>query len=205
MRVVAERVVLVRHGETSWSTLRKHTGRTDVPLDDDGVARARRLRPILAAMPGVSDATVLCSPLLRARQTCELAGLGGRSTIDDDLVEWDYGEFEGTVTAELRASEPSWSIWTATITQGETLDDVGGRVDAVLGRLADVGGVVVLFAHAHVLRILAARWCGFPAIAGSRLTLLPASISVLGFEREVPVIDHWNVDIDTSPAPPRRV
>jgi broad specificity phosphatase PhoE len=192
-------VLLIRHGETDWTADRRHTGRTDLPLNGEGERRAGQLAPFLASFPAAAAATVFTSPLLRARQTCALAGMGERATVDDDLVEWDYGEFEGTRTAELREADPEWSIWTATIRHGESLDDVARRADRVLMKLASIGGTVTLFAHAHFLRILAARWCGFPAIGGSRLTLLPASISVLGFEREVAVIEQWNLNTDSPP------
>jgi broad specificity phosphatase PhoE len=196
---VAEYVLLIRHGETDWTADRRHTGRTDLPLNSEGQRRASQLAPFLASFRDTATATVFTSPLLRARQTCALAGMGDRAAIDDDLAEWDYGEFEGTRTADLRANDPEWSIWTATINAGESLEDVAQRADRVVGRLGSIGGTVMLFAHAHFLRILAARWCGFPAIGGSRLTLLPASISVLGFEREVPVIDQWNLNTDSPP------
>lgn len=190
--VVAERVIVIRHGETEWTVQYRHTGRTDVPLNPHGEQRARLLEPILAAMPEVASATVLTSPLQRARRTCELAGVGERATPFDDLMEWDYGEFEGTRTADLRVADPDWSIWTAPIERGESLAEVGERADRVIGRLAAVDGTVVVFAHAHILRIVAARWCGFPASGGRRLTLVPASISVLGHERETRVIESWN-------------
>jgi broad specificity phosphatase PhoE len=196
---VAEYVLLIRHGETDWTSDRRHTGRTDLPLNSDGERRASQLAPFLASFRDTATATVFTSPLLRARQTCALAGMGDRAAIDDDLAEWDYGEFEGTRTADLRANDPEWSIWTAAINAGESLEDVAQRADRVVGRLGSIRGTVMLFAHAHFLRILAARWCGFPAIGGSRLTLLPASISVLGFEREVPVIDQWNLNTDSPP------
>jgi broad specificity phosphatase PhoE len=197
--VVAERVVLIRHGETDWTASRRHTGRTDLPLNAEGARRARQLAPFLGAFPDIAAAKVFTSPLRRARQTCELAGLATRATVDDNLVEWDYGEFEGTRTADLRDADPSWSIWTATVHSGESLADVGLRADRVLDRVGGVVGTVVLFAHAHLLRILAARWCGFAPLAGSRLTLLPASVSVLGYEREVSVIEQWNLNTDSPP------
>jgi probable phosphoglycerate mutase len=125
--------------------------------------------------------------------------MGDRANVDADLVEWDYGEFEGTRTADLRQTDPGWSIWTTRIRDGESLDDVARRADGVLGGLDAMDGTAMLFAHAHFLRILAARWCGFSAIGGSRLTLLPASISVLGFERETPVIEQWNLNTDSPP------
>jgi broad specificity phosphatase PhoE len=196
---VATCVLLIRHGETEWTGERRHTGRTDLPLNAEGERRARQLAPFLGSFPFAAEATVLTSPLQRARQTCALAGMSDRALVDEDLVEWDYGEFEGTRTADLREVDPEWSIWTATVHSGESLDDVARRVDRVLTRLDSIEGTVMLFAHAHFLRILAARWCGFPAIGGSRLTLLPASISVLGYEREVPVIDQWNLNTDSPP------
>ena len=196
---MADRVLLIRHGETDWTADRRHTGRTDLPLNDEGQRRARQLAPFLASFPDAALATVFTSPLLRARQTSELAGMGERAVVDDDLVEWDYGEFEGARTADLRATDPRWSIWTTEIRTGETLDEVAGRADAVLARLGAIEGIALLFAHAHFLRILAARWCGCPAAAGCHLTLLPASISVLGYEREVPVIEQWNLNTDSPP------
>lgn len=220
---MAGRVYLIRHGETEWSETRRHTGRTDIELTELGRTRAKALAPVLAAVPGIDTAAVFTSPLRRARQTCELAGLGDRAEVWADLAEWDYGEYEGTRTSDLRASDPTWSIWTADVREGESLADVAARVDRVIARLDtilgtagdpvdpaaaadDTGGVadgrhephrpprcgVALFAHAHVLRILAARWCGFSPRDGERLTLLPASVSVLGFERETKVIEHWN-------------
>jgi probable phosphoglycerate mutase len=196
---VADRVLLIRHGETEWTESRRHTGRTDLPLDGEGERRARQLAPFLATFADVSSATVFTSPLLRARQTCALAGLGARAVVDPDLAEWDYGEFEGTRTDELRGDDPTWSIWTATVERGESLAAVGARADRVIARLHGIDGMVVVFAHAHLLRILAARWCECPPLAGNRLTLLPASVSVLGYEREVPVIEQWNLNTDAPP------
>ena len=197
--VVADRVLLIRHGETDWTADRRHTGRTDLPLNAEGERRAGRLAPFLASFPDARLATVFTSPLRRARQTSELAGVGERALVDDDLVEWDYGEFEGTRTADLRTTDPGWSIWTAEIHAGETFEEVARRADGFLGRLRQIEGIVMLFAHAHFLRILAARWCGWPAAEGCHLTLLPASISVLGYEREVPVIEQWNLNTDSPP------
>jgi probable phosphoglycerate mutase len=194
---VAQHVVLIRHGETEWTVSHRHTGRTDIPLNPHGEQRARLLAPLLAALDDMAGwrldhAAVFTSPLLRARRTCELAGFGSRATVLDDLVEWDYGEFEGTKTSELRESDPDWSIWTTEITRGESLADVGARADRVVGKLDGIDGCVVLFAHAHFLRIFGARWCGFPPDGGRRFTLDPASISVLGYERETKVVQGWN-------------
>jgi broad specificity phosphatase PhoE len=185
------RLVLVRHGETSWSRQRRHTGRTDIPLDAEGRRRARALAPVLGATP--AGALVLTSPLRRARETAALAGLGDRAQLCDDLLEWDYGEYEGRRTSDIRTEIPGWSVWTNPIVGGESVEQVGARADRVIGRAIAHGGLSVMFAHAHVLRILGARWCGWPAGNGASLTLEPASISVLGHEREVPVIEHWNV------------
>lgn len=189
---MAEHVILVRHGETEWTGSHRHTGRTDIPLNPHGERRARLLAPILAAMAEVDDATVFTSPLQRARRTCELAGLGARATVLDDLAEWDYGEFEGTKTSDIRQSDPGWSIWTTEIMKGESLDEVASRADRVIARVDAIDGCVVLFAHAHFLRILGARWCGFPPDGGRRFTLEPASISQLGYERETKVVVRWN-------------
>lgn len=190
---MSDRVYLVRHGETEWSVDRRHTGRTDIPLNDEGRRRAAGLRQRLADIDGVDDALVLVSPLLRAVETCELAGLGERAQPCDDLLEWDYGEYEGTRTGDLRVADPDWSIWTADIKQGETISQVGARADRVIERVADVAApITFLFAHAHLLRILAARWCSLPPATGEHLTLQPASISMLGYERETRVIEHWN-------------
>jgi len=138
---------------------------------------------------------VLSSPLSRARQTCELAGFGPRAELDDRLLEWDYGEAEGRTTAEIRETDPGWSVWTHPIAGAEPLSSVAARVDSLLAELRPFGGegTVLAFAHAHLLRILAARWCGRDAAAGQNLVLAPASVSVLGFEREAPCIERWNV------------
>jgi broad specificity phosphatase PhoE len=190
---MAERVVLVRHGETEWSSSRRHTGRTDIPLNDEGRRLAEGLRPILGGITGIRDALVLSSPLQRAHDTCVLSGLGPRAVVEPDLVEWDYGVAEGKRTDEMRRTTPGWSVWTHPLVGGESLEDVGRRVDRVLARAAVEDRLVVLFAHAHVLRILAARWCGLDAGLGQILTLDPASVSILGHEREVPVIERWNL------------
>jgi broad specificity phosphatase PhoE len=202
---MAERVVLIRHGETDWSARGLHTGRTDVPLNGDGEVRARLLRPALEALPGIDGARVWTSPLSRARRTCELAGLGPRAEVVDELVEWDYGEYDGTRTVDIRVADPHWSIWTATIRAGETLADVGRRADRVIGYLDGEGGVVVIFAHAHILRILGARWCGLTADGGAHLTMEPASVSLLGWERETRAILQWNAPVaHAAPSPQAR-
>jgi broad specificity phosphatase PhoE len=190
---MAARVVLVRHGETEWSSARRHTGRTDIPLDEEGRRLAESLRPVLAGITGMDDALVLTSPLQRARDTCARAGLGDRAIVEPNLLEWDYGVAEGRRTAEMRQEIPGWSVWTHPIVGGESLEEVGDRADKVLARIAAEERLVVLFAHAHILRILAARWCGLDAGLGSVFALDPASVSILGHEREDHVIERWNM------------
>jgi probable phosphoglycerate mutase len=182
-------VWLLRHAETAWSRDGRHTGRTDVPLTETGRDRARALG---ARLGGRSFALVLTSPLSRARETCELAGLGDRGQPRDDLLEWDYGDYEGVTTAAIREQRPGWYLWRDGCPAGEAPQDVGVRVDRVISEAAAAGGDVVLFAHGHVLRALAARWIGLDVADGGRLALATGSLSVLGFEREVRVIWRWN-------------
>jgi probable phosphoglycerate mutase len=190
---MADRVVLVRHGETEWSSTRRHTGRTDIPLNAEGRRLAADLRPVLAGITGIADALVLTSPLQRARDTCALAGLGERAEVVDDLVEWDYGAAEGRTTAEMRRELPGWTVWEDDPEGGETVDDVGRRADRLLARIHAETRLVVAFAHAHVLRILTARWCRLDPRAGRLLILDPASVSILGHERETRCIERWNL------------
>ena len=180
---------LVRHGETDWSASGRHTGRTDIPLTDEGIRQARALGRHL---DGRSFALVLTSPLSRAADTCGLAGYGEVAQPSEDLLEWDYGQAEGRTTTEMRAQHPGWSVWTSGPPGGETVDEVGRRTERVIGRALEASGDVALFAHAHVLRILAARWLGLPPDAGRLFALGPASLSVLGWEREARVISRWN-------------
>ena len=185
------RIWLVRHGETEWSKSGQHTGRTDIPLTAMGERQGQALGRTLA---GRQFALVLTSPLGRARETCRLAGLASAAQPSDDLLEWDYGLYEGRTTAEVRAEQPGWSIWTTPMPKGETVEQVGERTRRVIERVAAVDGDVALFAHAHVLRILAAWWIGLPPIHGRSLTLGTASLSVLGCERQTRVIEVWNQD-----------
>jgi broad specificity phosphatase PhoE len=188
-------VALVRHGETDWSKARRHTGRTDVPLTEAGRNQARLLGNMLA---GWHNARVLTSPLRRAMQTCRLAGFSGTSEIVEDLTEWDYGEYEGRTTSDIRGEISDWSIWTHPVLEGESVDDVAERTDRLIAQLRDANRDVVVFAHGHLLRILAARWCGLPPDHGRFLALDPATLSVLGYEHETPVVQIWN-----APCPPR--
>jgi broad specificity phosphatase PhoE len=181
----------VRHGETAWSKSGQHTGRTDIPLTATGEQQGKALGRHLAAH---RFTLVLTSPLQRARETCRLAGFADVAQVSEDLLEWDYGIYEGRTTAAVRSEQPGWSIWTTTVTQGETVEQVGARTQRIIERAAAAPGDVALFAHAHVLRILAARWIGLPPIHGRNLMLGTASLSVLGYERETRVIQVWNQD-----------
>jgi broad specificity phosphatase PhoE len=189
--VAPSQLWLVRHGQTEWSAGGRHTGRTDVPLDETGRQQARALVERLA---GHDFSLVLSSPLRRAHETCVLAGYDDRAEIDDDLQEWDYGGYEGRTTDEIRASRPGWTLWRDGCPDGETLAAVAVRAERVLARVPRAGGDTVVFAHGHLLRVLAARWVDLPPAAGALLALDAASISVLGWEREQAVIRRWNLD-----------
>lgn len=180
---------LVRHGETEWARDLRHTGRTDVPLTETGKNEAREVGRRLSV---VRFDLVLASPLSRALETARLAGFADRVRVDDDLVEWDYGRYEGLTTSEIRGSRPGWTIWDDGAAGGESPDEVGERVDRVIGRIAHVRGNVLVFAHGHLLRAFAARWLGLPASEGRRLVLDVATVSVLGWEYETRVVERWN-------------
>jgi broad specificity phosphatase PhoE len=184
------RCLLVRHGETAWSRDHRHTGRTDLPLLPDGERQARLVGDALA---GTRFSLVLTSPLQRAAETCRLAGLAAGAQDDADLVEWDYGAYEGLTTAEIHRDWPGWDLFVDGAPGGERVEDVARRVDRVIDRISAAGGVVACVAHAHVLRVLAARWLGMPPEAGRYLVLGPASTSELGWERGQPVIVRWNL------------
>jgi probable phosphoglycerate mutase len=187
---------LIRHGETEWSLSGAHTSRTDIPLTDHGRLRAEELK---AFLNGKKFAAVFSSPMQRARETCRIAGYGDVATIDEGLREWNYGIFEGKTTKEIRVDYPNWSVWKDEIVDGEPVEHVGERADGVIARaLAAAGehGTVALFAHAHILRILAARWIGLPATGGSLFALGTGSLSELGFERETRVIKRWNREFE---------
>jgi probable phosphoglycerate mutase len=192
---VERQVWLARHGETEWSSLGRHTGRTDVPLTGPGREQARQLGERLQSRP---FALVLSSPLSRAAETARLAGFGDRLVLDPDLQEWDYGEHEGRRTDEIREDYPGWTIWRGPWPGGEQIDEVAARADRVVERLRAVDGDVLVFAHGHLLRILAARWLGLPPQSGGMLALSTATISLLGWERGLPVIERWNETCATS-------
>jgi broad specificity phosphatase PhoE len=180
---------IARHGETDWSAVGKHTGHTDLPLNDNGRAAAHQLADVLA---GEHFDLVLTSPLLRASETCELAGFSGQAELEPDLREWDYGDYEGVTTDEIRESRPDWNIFEDGCPGGETLAEVAARVDRAIERVRTVEGRVLAFAHGHSLRILAARWIGLPPTVGARLVLGTAAVSVLDWDRETPAISRWN-------------
>jgi probable phosphoglycerate mutase len=185
-------IVLVRHGETEWSRDHRHTGRTDVALTAEGRRQAERLRDALAEW---SFTRVLSSPLTRALDTCRLAGYGDRPELSDALLEWDYGEYEGETTDRIRESRPGWNLWRDGCPGGETVADVSARTDPLVSELRDSEGDVALFAHGHVLRVLAARWLEMAPEAGARFWLATATISALGFERETAVFRRWNAPV----------
>ena len=185
----APEVVLVRHGETEWSRDGKHTGRTDVPLTEHG---RRQAQAVGAALRGRRFALVLTSPLMRALETCRLAGFGDVAVLRDELREWDYGAYEGRKTIEIRKERPGWTLWRDGVPDGETIQEVAARGDRVLVELRSVQGDPPALAHGHVLRVLAARWLGLEPNAGALFALDPASISALGYERETSVIRLWN-------------
>ncbi len=186
-------VYLARHGETAWSLSGQHTGLTDLPLTERGERNARALGERLR---GLTFAKVFTSPLRRAARTCELAGFGRAAEIDPDLVEWDYGQYEGRRTAEIDAERPDWLLFRDGCPGGETPDQVGARADRVVGRLRAIKGDVLVFSHGHFLRVLAARWLGLDTAAGRYLLLSTASLSTLGYEHKLaePAIRLWNDD-----------
>ena len=189
-------VWLVRHGETAWARDLRHTGRTDIPLTEVGRAEAREVGRRLAAS---AFDLVLASPLSRALDTARLAGFGERVRVDADLMEWDYGRYEGLTTTEVRRTHRGWTLWDDGADGGESPEQVGARADRVIGRIDRVEGRVLVFAHGHLLRVLAARWLGLPASEGRRLALCVATLSVLGWEHETQVIERWNEGCATDP------
>ncbi|MGH7874636.1 MAG: histidine phosphatase family protein [Candidatus Binatia bacterium] len=183
---------LLRHGETEWSRSGKHTSVTDVPLTENGRTAARQLQPLLAQE---DFDIVLTSPLQRARETCALAGLGKLAAIEADLVEWNYGEYEGLVTREIRRKRPDWSLFHDGCPGGETPPQVASRADRVIAKIRQVKGNAALFAHGHILRVLAARWINLPASYGEHLLLDTATLNVLGYYYDTPALKIWNAPI----------
>ena len=173
-------VFAIRHGETAWSLSGQHTGTTDLPLTDNGRRLAERLRPVLARE---ALARVFVSPMRRARETCELAGLGNAAVIDPNLVEWNYGEYEGLTPKQIQERAPGWLVFRDGCPGGETPEQVGARVDQVIARVRAIDGNVALFAHGHVLRVVVARWIGLPTGAGQHFLLDTGTLCVLGYYR----------------------
>ena len=182
-------LVLVRHGETEWSRDGRHTGRTDLPLTERGIAEAEAVR---AELEGFSFARVLSSPLSRALETARLAGLGDAAETRDELREWDYGEYEGVTTAAIHETRPGWVLWRDGCPGGESPGDVGERADRLLAELAGSDGDVAVFGHGHMLRVLTARWLELDPAAGAKFVLETATVSVLGWEHDWRAIRTWN-------------
>jgi len=186
----ARQLVLVRHGETQWSRAGRHTGRTDIALTELGQRQADTLGSMLRGRP---FAAVLVSPLQRATETLRRANLDvARVRVLEELVEWDYGDYEGLTSEEIRRSVPDWTIWTAPVPGGESAADVGRRADLVISKALDERGDVAIFAHGHVLRVLTARWLGLDVPSGRHFALDTATVSMLGYERNTPVMLAWN-------------
>jgi len=185
-------VFVIRHGETDWSLDGRHTGTTDLPLTDNGRRLAERLKPVLARN---AFSLALCSPMRRARETCELAGFGDTAVIDADLVEWNYGDYEELTSEQIHEVAPGWLIFRDGCPAGETPDQVAARVDRVIARSRAIDGDVVLFAHGHVLRVLAARWIELTALGGQHFVLRTDTVSVLGFYRDIPALRVWNAPL----------
>jgi probable phosphoglycerate mutase len=186
---MATEIWLIRHGETEWSRTGQYTGRTDLPLTARGEREALQLVPVLAA---VSFDAILCSPLQRARRTCELAGYGGVATLEPDCMEWDYGALNGVTRDAYCAAHPGWNIWDGPVPGGEPLTAVAARATRVLARLAAVQGRAALFAHGHFLRILTATYLGLPAVAARHFALATGHVSILGQDNGFPAITAWN-------------
>ncbi|MET8633307.1 histidine phosphatase family protein [Streptomyces sp. NPDC004096] len=191
---MAPRILLARHGQTEWSLSGKHTGRTDVPLLEEGKRGAELLGRRLHRAPfdGLDGVEVRTSPLARARETCEIAGFGERASIWDALLEWDYGAYEGRTPAEIQAVRPGWLIWRDGVPEGETLAEVGARADEVVAWARAADRDVLVFAHGHILRSVGARWLGLPLEFAARIRLNPTSLSVLGWAYGEPAIESWN-------------
>jgi len=189
------RVFAVRHGETAWSLSGQHTGTTDIPLTERGRALATLLEPVLHR---TTFALVLTSPLARARETCELCGFAGAAKIDADLVEWNYGEYEGITSAKIHETRPGWMVFNDGAPGGESPADVAARVDRVIEKVRAVDGNVLIFAHGHLLRVLAARWLGLPPAAGQYFLLDTGTLNILSSYHGVPALETWNAPLATA-------
>lgn len=192
MANLAQNIYLIRHGETEWSRAGKHTGVTDVPLTDHGRQTARSLQPVLAREEFV---IVLSSPLQRALQTCELAGFATIAAVEPDLIEWNYGEYEGLTTKQIQSARPGWSVFHHGCPGGESPQQVAARADRVRAKVRANDGNVALFAHGHILRVFAARWMNQPPSFGEHLLLDTATLSVLGYYYDTPALKTWNAPL----------
>ena len=189
MKSFHQKVYLIRHGETEWTHSKQHTGLTDIPLTDEGRTQAEWLKRRLSEL---QFKKVFCSPLVRAKETCEIAGLFDHAEIDEDLVEWDYGKYEGKTMAEIRETDSKWSIFTSGAPDGESIGDVGERAARVISKVRAIQGDVAIFSSGHFSRCLAAKWLHYPISDGKHFILSTASCSILGYERETPAIILWN-------------
>ena len=183
-------LLLARHGETEWSVNGRHTGRTDLPLTDEGRRRARALADLVARRP---FALVITSPLRRAVETCKLAGLGAAAQVREDLHEWDYGDYEGLTTPQIQEQRPDWNLFRDGCPNGETAADVGARADRVIAVVHGLDGDAIAFGHGHMLRVLGARWVRLPPEDGGLLNLGTGALCTLGYEHGLPVVEHWNL------------
>jgi len=188
-RPAKHRLFVIRHGATEWSRSGQHTGHTDIPLLPEGEAQARATGQLLADH---EFALVLTSPLQRARRTCELVGLADQAQVEPNLIEWDYGDYEGITSAEIHQTVPGWTVWTGAVPGGETIHQVAARADAVIERALAADGDTIVFAHGHILRLLTTRWCELDPAEGRRFVLDPATLCVLGWEHESRAILQWN-------------
>lgn len=188
-------IYLIRHGATEWAMNGRHTGRSDIPLTEEGREAAKQFIPVFRE---VKFDVVLSSPMQRARDTCKLAGLGEQMQVDDDLLEWDYGDYEGITTPEIRKTVPGWTVFTHPCPNGETIGHISARAERVIERISPVKGNVVLFSHGHFLRVLACRWVREDAVFGQHLLLGTSTLSILAVDREIRVVRTWNGPLLTS-------
>lgn len=183
-------IYLIRHGETLWSKSKQHTGRTDIPLTPEGEKEAKKL---LLFLKNKSFEKVYCSPLIRAQKTCELAGYLNQAELADELLEWDYGDYEGKTTQEIRKSKPNWDLFKDGVLNGETLEEASQRADQILKKCTQVKGDVALFSSGHISRIIGSRWLKLNPNLAKHLKLSTASVSILGYEHEWRVLSSWNI------------
>ena len=187
-----QRIYVIRHGETEWSLSGQHTGVTDIPLTENGRNQARSLQPMLA---NESFSLVLTSPLQRAKDTCMLSGLGDQAEVDPNLMEWNYGDYEGITSKQIHEQAPGWLIFNDGAPSGETPEQVGSRADRVIAKIRSVQGDVALFAHGHIFRVLVARWLDLPPQAGRNFLLDTGTLNILGYYRGFPAVKTWNAPL----------